>query len=156
MDQDQAVKKMKILMALDNSGYKQKIIEYTINLAKALNAEVVAVHAITKASLGATGDVIGYYRGGNIESYLEDVKERAEKLVDEAKDAGIKENVNVSTAILTGFSSAADSIIRYAKEQQIDLITIGTKGMTGIERFLIGSVANNVIIHAHCPVLAIR
>lgn len=148
--------KMKILMALDNSGYKQKIIQYSINLARALNADVVAVHVITKASLGTTGDLIGYYRGGKVETYLEELKKGAEKLLDEAKDAGKVENVKVSTAVLTESSSAADNIIHYAKEQQVDLITIGTKGMTGIEKFLIGSVASNVIIHAHCPVLAIR
>ncbi len=38
----------------------------------------------------------------------------------------------------------------------MDLIVIGTKGMTGIEKFLMGSVANDVITYAHCPVLAIR
>ena len=38
----------------------------------------------------------------------------------------------------------------------IDLITVGTKGMTGLKQFLLGSVANNVITHAHCPVLAVR
>ncbi len=148
--------KMKILMALDNSGYKQKIIQYSINLARALNADVVAVHVITKASLGTTGDLIGYYRGGKVERYLEELKKGAEKLLEEAKEIGKAENVKVSTAVLTESSSAADNIIHYAKEQQVDLIIIGTKGMTGIEKFLIGSVANNVIIHAHCPVLAIR
>jgi nucleotide-binding universal stress UspA family protein len=38
----------------------------------------------------------------------------------------------------------------------MDLIIIGTKGMTGIEKFLIGNVANKVTSHAHCSVLAVR
>jgi len=47
-------------------------------------------------------------------------------------------------------------IIDFAKEADADLIIIGTKGLTGVERFLMGGVATSVIRHAHCPVLAVR
>lgn len=148
-------RKMKILMAIDNSGYKHKIIRSTIQLAKALNAEVIVIHILTKASMGTVGDLLGYYRGGHIEAYMEELRKQAEKLVDEARDIGTKEGISMDTAVLT-HSSAADAIINYSKEHQIDLIVIGTRGMTGIEKFLVGSVANNVIGHASCSVLAIR
>lgn len=54
------------------------------------------------------------------------------------------------------YTSPSAAIIDYAKMNNIDLITIGTKGMTGLKQFLLWSVANNVITHAHCPVVAIR
>ena len=53
-------------------------------------------------------------------------------------------------------SSVAEGIIDYASNTNIDLIVIGTKGMTGEEKFLIGSVANKVASHAHCSVLEVR
>jgi nucleotide-binding universal stress UspA family protein len=52
--------------------------------------------------------------------------------------------------------SVAKSIIDYAKKNDMDVIVIGTKGMTAVEGFFLGSVANKVIHHAHCPVFAIR
>jgi len=48
------------------------------------------------------------------------------------------------------------AIIDYAKKSNIDVIVTGTKGMTAVEEYFFGSVANAVLHHAHCPVFAIR
>src|SRR5262245_16766353 len=47
-------------------------------------------------------------------------------------------------------------ICRYAESEQIDLIIIGTHGYTGVRHVLIGSVAERVVRHAHCPVLTVK
>ena len=65
------------------------------------------------------------------------------------------EEIKVTTNVIID-SSAPNAIIDYAKEMGINIIIVGTQGMTGLEKFLMGSVASKVIIHAHCPVLAIR
>ena len=143
----------KILVAIDDSGYKNKVIAYAITLGKALDSEIVAVHV---ASLGPVGDMLGYYRGGKVEEYQKALTKKAEALLDEAKTAGQKEGLQIKTAVLTGSDSIADTIIGYAKDNNMDLIVVGTMGMTGIQKFLLGSVASNVISHAHCPVLAVR
>ena len=49
-----------------------------------------------------------------------------------------------------------DSIVHYAEGKNTDLIVIGTKGRTGLKRFLLGSVASGVVAHAKCSVLVIR
>ena len=68
---------------------------------------------------------------------------------------GDKEGVKVDKAIIVA-SSCAGAILDYAKDNNVDLVVVGTKGMTGLKHFLLGSVANNIISHAHCPVLAVR
>jgi len=57
---------------------------------------------------------------------------------------------------IIGAKSVAKGIIDYARESGVDVIVIGTKGLTGVEKFLLGSVASAVIDHVHCPVVAIR
>jgi nucleotide-binding universal stress UspA family protein len=47
-------------------------------------------------------------------------------------------------------------IIRYARARQIDLITMGTHGRTGVKHVLLGSVAENVVRHSPCPVFTVR
>jgi nucleotide-binding universal stress UspA family protein len=47
-------------------------------------------------------------------------------------------------------------IVRFAREGNYDLIVLGTHGRTGLKHALIGSVAERVVRHAHCPVLTIR
>jgi nucleotide-binding universal stress UspA family protein len=53
--------------------------------------------------------------------------------------------------IVADVSSIAD-----AANNNTDLIVMGTKGRTGLKRFLIGSVADGVVSHSHCPVLVVR
>jgi nucleotide-binding universal stress UspA family protein len=49
--------------------------------------------------------------------------------------------------------NAADSIVEYARDQKIDMIIMGTHGAQGIEKILLGSVAERVLKRAACPVL---
>jgi nucleotide-binding universal stress UspA family protein len=158
MQKPVAVKK--ILVAIDKSGYKEKAVAYAITLAKALGADVTAVHVIDKSSLRIAVNLLGYYRGGKKESYEDAyekvLKEQAEKLLGEAELVGKKEGLKIDKEVLMHSSSVPEEIIDYAKKKNVDLIVVGTKGMTGVAKFLLGSVASNVIAHAQCPVLAVR
>ena len=61
-----------------------------------------------------------------------------------------------NTEILRDVKSTIESIIDYATSKEVDLIVNGTKGRTGLKRFLMGSVANGIVQHDHCPVLLVR
>jgi len=50
----------------------------------------------------------------------------------------------------------AEEILDYAEDNDIDLIMMGTHGLTGVKRFLIGSVAEKVLRHSKIPVMIIR
>lgn len=147
----------KILMAIDRSGYKEKIINFTISLAKPLGAEIIAIHVIDKSTIVPATDAYGNYIGGDqIQATEDELRKQADNILSEAKLLGDKEEVKVDKAIIVAHSSCAAAIIDYAKKNNVDLIVVGTKGMTGLKHFLLGSVANDVISHAHCPVLAVR
>jgi nucleotide-binding universal stress UspA family protein len=142
-------------MAIDRSGYKERIITFTISLAKLLGAEIIAIHVIDKSTIVPTPDAYGNYMGDQIQATEEELRKQADELLSEADLLGDKEEVKVDKAIIVA-SSCAATIIEYAKKNNVDLIVVGTKGMTGLKRFLLGSVANNIISYAHCPVLAVR
>jgi nucleotide-binding universal stress UspA family protein len=77
----------------------------------------------------------------------------------EAEDAlarirTIADGVNLETVILEGKPAA--EIVRFAGEKGIDLIVIGTQGKRGLERLLLGSVAEQVIRTAPCKVLVVK
>ena len=63
---------------------------------------------------------------------------------------------DLKTETFTGVKSVIGSIIDYATTKNIDLVVIGTRGRTGLKRFLMGSVANGVVQHTHCSVLLVR
>jgi len=53
-------------------------------------------------------------------------------------------------------SSPADSILTFAEKEGVDLIVMGSRAKTGLDRFLIGSVASKVVAHSKCSVLVVR
>jgi nucleotide-binding universal stress UspA family protein len=67
-----------------------------------------------------------------------------------------KEGITVTSDTIFNLPSAAESIISYATEQKADLIVIGTRGRSGLERLVLGSTASGVVSHATCPVLVVR
>ena len=73
-----------------------------------------------------------------------------------AGDMASKEDVKFSTETVLNVASIANSIVNYAESKNVDLIVMGTKGRTGIKRFLLGSVASGVVAHAKCSVLVVR
>lgn len=62
----------------------------------------------------------------------------------------------VRTELLLRSGPATDIIVAFAIARKADLIIMGSQGRTGLRRLLIGSVAERVVRHAHCPVLVVR
>lgn len=77
-------------------------------------------------------------------------------MVHDVGDVALKQGVKFSNETILDISSAADSIVNHAENKNVDLIVIGTKGRTGLKRFLIGSVSGGVVAHAKCSVLVVR
>jgi nucleotide-binding universal stress UspA family protein len=67
-------------------------------------------------------------------------------------------NKNISTEIKVpiALDSVPAEILNYVEKNKIDFIILGTRGKTGPERVLLGSVASYVVTHAECPVLVVR
>jgi nucleotide-binding universal stress UspA family protein len=83
-----------------------------------------------------------------LETHLADQLELLEK-------SGVRINrMRVGAAV--DFGSPSERILALAEELGADLIVIGTHGRKGIQRLMVGSVAENVLRHAHCAVLVVR
>jgi nucleotide-binding universal stress UspA family protein len=149
----------RILVPIDRSGYKDKIINHGIKLAKALGSEIYVIHVIDVSFAARQIDTAAVTQEGNAvykEAYEDAMKKQAESIVGEAKLIGEKEGIRVATEVVSDVHPVAEVIIDYAKKKDIDLILLGTKGLAGLEKFLLGSIASQVISRANCPVLAVR
>src|SRR5665647_817039 len=62
--------------------------------------------------------------------------------------------VNVESVLLDG--NPSDELIRYAEEEKMDIVIKGTLGKTELDRFLLGSVAGNLVRHSKVPVMVVR
>jgi len=73
---------------------------------------------------------------------------------DYVKTAGRAASVEIEPVFLEG--SPADEIVDFAEKNDIDLIVMGTLGKTGVQKFLLGSVAQNVVRHSRKAVLVVK
>jgi nucleotide-binding universal stress UspA family protein len=141
----------KILAPIDTSKYREKIIAYAISLGKAWGAEITAIHVIDPGR-GVPGARIK-----EKELEREEMAIRpAEELLNEVDLQAKKESISIKKEVVEESDSVGKAIIDYAGKNNMDVIVIGTMGMSAMEEIFLGSVANDVIHHAHCPVFAIR
>ena len=68
----------------------------------------------------------------------------------------ILEKVGVSAEVLVLTGHPADEIVGLAEKSRADLIVMGSRGLSGIDRFLLGSVSESVMRHARCAVMVVK
>jgi nucleotide-binding universal stress UspA family protein len=143
----------KILVPIDGSEYSLNAAEYATRIAKDENAQLFCIHVITPRIPYGYATSAASTAG----QYHEDIKDVVESWFEKVRNIAKNEGISdVKTDIFTDVKSVIESILDYATSKDVDLIVIGTKGRTGLKRFLMGSVANGVVQHAHCPVLLVR
>jgi nucleotide-binding universal stress UspA family protein len=137
---------MKILVPVDSSEFAFKALEKAIEMAKQLGAQLT-VMSVAAQFEGVAEEVPI--------SYASRLKDEAKKTVNRGKQLVEQAGLTCQTVVEVG-ASPADNIVRYAEECKSDLIVMGHRGMTGLARFLVGSVASRVVAHAPCSVQVVR
>ena len=82
------------------------------------------------------------------------LKKQGQQAVNYVKGLGERKGINVESVLLVGHP--ADELIRYAEEEKMDIVIMGTLGKTGLDRLLLGSVAGNMVRHSKVPVMVVR
>ena len=149
----------KILIAIDDSAVAEHAAKYGFDIARKFNAAVGLVNIVEPAILPqmatSSDPIMGYPAQGTgmEEIELMDIqKEQSDKIVNQT----IKQLAgDIEVTHFNEFGSTADGIISCSKEFKADLIVLGTHGRTGLDRLLMGSVAEHVVRHAEAPVLVV-
>lgn len=142
----------RVLVPTDFSPGAQPALERGVDLARQFGAELHLLHVALLAE--ATPMYPLFQTGSNVEAIVTQVKEVALSKLEELKaEIDLPERVH---AEVRHAASAASTITAYAAEKEIGLIAIGTHGWRGMRRFLLGSVAEEVVREAPCPVVTYR
>ncbi len=137
-----------IVIATDGSKNVQRAISHGIEFAKLSGAIVHALYVVNTPSTISENWTAGKETIYNI------MKNDGQKAVSKIKEIGEASGVEVREVLLEGYPS--NEIIDFAENNNIDLIVMGSLGATGLERFLIGSVAETVVRGSKVPVLVVR
>ena len=143
------LKPTKILVPTDFSEFSDRALRQALDIAKQYGSKVYVLHVLHEEIyyVNEFSSVAGALQ--KIEDRkLAAAKENLEKQLDNFPQA---KEVQIETNFRKGISY--DEILKEAKEKEIDLIVIASLGRSGIAKYLIGSVARNVLKGAKCPVL---
>lgn len=137
-----------VLVPTDGSDHAARAAEHGRVIARAFDA---TVHLLTVADIDAAAGP--FSAGGVDEAYVERLTDRAQETLDAVEPVfdGVE---TVRSSVKTG--RPADEILAYVEDNDIDLIAMGTRGRTGLARYLTGSVARRVLRLAPVPVLTVR
>ena len=151
----------KILLAIDSSEDAQLAATIAVDVANSTDSELHIVHA--RFALPWT---TGYYSATeppttSISSEVE-ARQRVLQWLDDQVERIEAEGGSVTQAYLRlgrpdeGAITVAEQIVNQAEEIRAGLIVVGSRGLGGIRRALMGSVSDSVVRHAHCPVMVVR
>ena len=141
-----------IMVATDSSELVRKAVDSAIKIAQLNNSKLYAVHVIAP---GETKVTQHDPRDAELEKYMkEHLTSQGRETTHYVETTGKILNVAVEPMILEG--KPAEEIVNFEEKNDIELIVMGTLGKTGVQHFLLGSVAENVVRHSKKPVLVMR
>lgn len=140
----------KILFPCDFSPTTSKILKYVLSIAEKYNSEVYLFHAVQ--NLKEMGDL--YIPRFSLEFDQQKLIEAAEKTIESFCDTEMQSCPNFKKRIVAG--DPASEILRLIKDEDFDLVIMGTHGRKGLEETIFGSVAENVVKKSPVPVLTIN
>ena len=143
---------MKILLAVDDSKFSEAAVQAVIAQSKSLSADVRVLHVVDTPSLLVTREMGGYDPG--IEVAWEAQRELGKQLLAKTAETLRSQGVKCTAEMQEG--DPKSKIIEEAEKWGADLVVVGSHGRKGLERFLLGSVAEAVARHARCSVQVVR
>ena len=128
------------LVPVDGSRYMSGVVAHAVAIAKRTTCSLTFVYVVNVEPRASTLEL--------------EKREAAMKIPEECREKAAAEDVSASSRIETG--SPAETIVEMAVREGFDLIIIGSRGHSRLRTLLIGSVADEVIEQASCPVLLVK
>jgi nucleotide-binding universal stress UspA family protein len=135
----------RVLLPLDGSELAEVALAYVKGIANRLGLEVLLLHVAAKGE----SESLPLHR-----AYVEQTSERLRREMAEVQEKAKGRSATVKGEVVVGY--AADEILRYAEEKEVDFIMMATHGRSGIGRWVMGSVADKILRSAALPVLLVR
>lgn len=135
-----------ITLPFDGSEFSRKALNLACQLSKIDNTDINAVYIVPRYE--------GMVEFFMTDSIRESLMKESQKILDSAVKIAEEQGVPIKTEILEGHTG--DKIIEASNKQKNNLIVIGTYGWRGINKAIMGSTSERILINAACPVLLVK
>ena len=139
----------RILIATGGSPWSDAAAAYAIALAAQMGADLCILTVLNVSGVYAMPDVMA-----SSELLMESVEQQGQEML--AHTAARAMHAGVPHVALLKWGNVAETILQTVAEEQCDLIVLGSRGLSGFKRLMLGSISNAVAAKAQCPVLVIK
>lgn len=141
----------KILYPTDFSEASLEALKYAVSFARSCQTKLILMHVVNEKIFS---EGLSLARVTAPESLGQEMAAEAKRQLKMLIPAAECQGLDWEMVILNG--SPHQEIIRYAKDNHVDMIVIGTNGRSGMEHMMFGSTAEKVVRSADCPVLSVK
>lgn len=143
----------KILVAVDGSTPSVNASNYAIDLANIHGAELIAIYVV---SPNIPYSPLEDAQVGRFREIVDMETKDGEQKIESVRKKAFEMKVRFESDVITSTKLVAETIVEYSNEKKADLVVVGSRGMTGIKKLFLGSVATSVVSHSRCPVLVVK
>lgn len=141
----------KILVGLDGSDFSLKALDFAIDLARKYRSQLVLVHVVMRQIYAINPPEAGILAGTAI---VRELEAEGKAILVKAEETVKAQGIPVESRLRQGVP--AEELLRASADEKVDLIVLGSRGLSQVKAFLLGSVSDKVSHHAKCPTLIVR
>ena len=144
----------KILVGIDGSDDSMKAADRAMAIAKLHGAKLLTAYVIpSQMRLGGYSSNIATQTS---QEYSKRVDEASDNWFERIKFNAAEAGVEVETKVISSGYSVGQVIVDLAEKENVDLVVVGTRGMTGFKKMLLGSTALEVVTYSDCSVMVVK
>jgi nucleotide-binding universal stress UspA family protein len=145
----------KILIPVDGSEHSKKAIEFAADVSQKFDSELYLIHVVADKNIPP--EILEYIESEKIEGALGKVSARliSEGIMKAAQNQAKATGLKIAKAMVSR-GDPAEEIVKFAKNNDIDMIVIGSRGLGQIKGILLGSVSSKVCHLAECTCVTVK
>ncbi len=141
-----------VLLPTDFSACADHALSHAVEMADRFGARLHLLHVVNELDPDWYGITDAQQRAVKLREQIRtEAQERLQELAPEKDLYDFETTVSLQLSF-----DVADSIHEYVQEREVDLVVMGTHGRKGLDRLMLGNVANKIVRHAPCPVMTVR
>ena len=141
----------RILVAVDGSQFAERALAQAVELSKKYNSKLIIVHIVLRRFYAVTPSEAGVLA---TTVFVKEMESEGKKIIQKSEEVAKAAGAEYESHLVQGVP--ADEIVKIAQAEKVDLIVIGSRGLTEVRAFLLGSVSDKVSHHSGCPILIVK
>jgi nucleotide-binding universal stress UspA family protein len=141
----------RILVAVDGSSFAEKALKYAVDLAKKYGAKLIIAHVVLRKFYSITPSEAGALA---TTVFVKEMEAEGRAIIGRAEAYAKSEGADYECKLLQGIP--AEELIKASQSEITDLIVMGSRGLSEVRAFLLGSVSDKVNHRAKCPTLIVK